>query len=79
MSKTWRDIARPIIQDVIRKHPGFDNKELKKLISKEYPFGARQYHPYKIWLDEIKVQLKEKNFGKKNTVPDKNQQFLINE
>ncbi len=74
---TWRDIARPIIQKIIIENEGRDSKELKKLISNEYPFGERQYHPYKVWLDEIKVQLKERRFGKKNQVVDERQQKLF--
>ncbi len=74
---SWRDIARPIIRKVITSNEGKGIKDLKKLISKEYPFGERQYHPYKIWLDEIKVQLKERRFGKSKIVIDKNQQSLF--
>ena len=55
MAKTWRDIARPIIEKVIANHSG-DEKALKKALLDAYPFGERKYHPYKIWLDEIKRQ-----------------------
>lgn len=77
MSGTWRDIARPVIQKVIAEYEGNDNNELKKLISKKYPFGERQYHPYKIWLDEIKVQLKERRFGQKKKVVNPKQLNLL--
>lgn len=69
----WRDIVRPIIHKVITDNPGKDINELRKLISEKYPFGQRQYHPYKVWLDEIKIQLKVKRFGKKNNVTAKEQ------
>lgn len=54
---TWRDRAATVISDVIRKNPGMEQKELRKLISAAYPFGERKYHPYKIWCDEVNRQL----------------------
>jgi hypothetical protein len=35
---------------------GKDEKEIRKALHDAYPFGPREYHPYKIWLDEIKRQ-----------------------
>lgn len=77
MHNTWRDIARPIIADVLAKTAGMDEHAIKKALYDAYPFGARQYHPYKIWLDEIKVQRKKRRFGKKNTVTPKGQTKLF--
>jgi len=54
--KTWRDKARPIIKEVIDTHGAGDPK-IKKHLADAYPFGERRYHPYKIWLSEIKIQL----------------------
>ena len=53
----WRNIAAPIIAKVIADNPDDDDKTLRRKISKEYPFGERAYHPYKIWLSEVKNQL----------------------
>ncbi len=53
----WRNHARPIIAKVIAANPGMEEKALRKLISAEYPFGAREHHPYKIWCDEVSRQL----------------------
>lgn len=75
--RSWRDIARPIIAKVIKDNPGLDDKDMKKKISEEYPFGERAMHPYKIWLDEIKVQLGKKKFGKHNNTTDPNQKKLF--
>lgn len=50
----WREIAKPIIAEVLAKHP--PGKERKKALREAYPFGERKYHPYKIWLDEIAKQ-----------------------
>lgn len=57
MISTWRDTARLIIAEVIRNHPEASTKELKVLIREAYPFGARKWHPYKIWCDEVNTQL----------------------
>jgi hypothetical protein len=60
---SWRDYARPIIQQVLKETKGQDEKVIRKALRDAYPFGARQYHPYKIWLDEIKVQRGLRQFG----------------
>lgn len=73
MAETWRDIARPIISEVLKSNEGKTDKEIRKALKDAYPWGERQYHPYKIWLDEIKVQLHKKKFGKKNNIVPKNQ------
>jgi len=54
---TWRENAAPVISKVIQANPEADEKTLRKLISAAYPFGQRAYHPYKIWLSEVKKQL----------------------
>lgn len=77
MEKTWRDSARPIIAEVLKENEGKDEKIIKKALYDAYPFGQRQYHPYKIWLDEIKVQTKKRKFGKKNIVIPKEQMKLF--
>lgn len=56
---TWRDVARPIISRVIQEVGTEDHKALRVALREAYPFGLRQYHPYKIWCHEIRVQLGE--------------------
>lgn len=72
--KTWRDIASPVIEAVIKANKELPAKELKNKISEAYPFGERQYHPYKVWLDEVKIQLGEKHRKKPGRQP-----ILINQ
>jgi len=50
----WRDSARPIIAEVIARVGRDDMKALRRALREAYPFGPRQYYPYRIWLDEIK-------------------------
>jgi hypothetical protein len=54
---TWRDRCRPIIAEVIRRVGTEDDRALRRELRNAFPFGVRNYHPYKIWLDEIRVQL----------------------
>lgn len=63
MGASWRDIAKPIIAEVLRENEGKDPKEVRKALREAYPFGERKYHPYKIWIDEIRVQLGHRTFG----------------
>jgi hypothetical protein len=53
---SWRDSARPIIAKVLAENEGKSEKEIRKALREAYPFGVRQYHPYKIWCDEVKRQ-----------------------
>ena len=54
LKMTWRDRVRPIIAAVIAEHG--EGPGLRKALREAYPFGLREYHPYKVWLDEIRVQ-----------------------
>lgn len=57
MGDTWRDRARPIIAAVLSDLQGEPERVIRKALREAYPFGPRQYHPYKIWCDEIKIQM----------------------
>ena len=57
MKSTWREHAAPIIARIIRANPHESYVQLRKRISKAYPFRERECHPYKIWRDEVKRQL----------------------
>ncbi len=72
MKSQWRAIARPIIADVINDVGLDDEKKLKRELRDAYPFGERANHPYKIWLDEIKIQT-----GKKSIKKDQRQMELF--
>ena len=69
---TWREKAAPIIAAGLAKYPE-DNRERKKALRDAYPFGVREYHPYKIWLDEIRRQT-----GRKKTEKHTGQISLFN-
>lgn len=54
---SWRNHAAPIIAKVLSETQP-NSPERKKALHDAYPFRQRRYHPYKIWLDEIKKQTK---------------------
>lgn len=53
----WRNIAGPIIAEVIARVGREDERVLRKALHHAYPFGERRMHPYKIWCDEVRRQL----------------------
>ena len=60
MSKSWRDVAAPIIARVLEDTKDCTPEMRRFALRDAYPFGMRRYHPYKIWLDEIKRQTGKK-------------------
>ena len=56
MLSQWRRKAAPIIKDVLAAMAGRPEHEIRAALRAAYPFGPRKHHPYKIWLDEIRVQ-----------------------
>lgn len=66
MRGTWREHAAPIIAKVLKDTKGKTDKEIRKALREAYPYGQREYHPYKIWCDEIRAQR-----GLKPPVPSK--------
>lgn len=66
MSTSWRDIAkRSITQalfqaqsegiDLLQNLSDEQKKRVKDLVNNAYPFGMKQYTPYKVWLEERKT------------------------
>lgn len=62
MSETWRDQARPLVDMAITegRKRGLDGSKLATFVRESFPWGKRSMHPYKIWLSEVRVQLKIK-------------------
>jgi uncharacterized protein (TIGR02996 family) len=56
----WRTEATLAISFALAEMPPdkrWDEDEQRKAVSAAYPFGERKYHPYKIWLSEVKRRL----------------------
>lgn len=63
MARTsWRDECRPIIAAVIATWSAAGEKAIRKALVAAYPWGEKKDHPYKIWCDEINVQLGKRKF-----------------
>lgn len=77
MAKNWRDIARPIIHQALQETLGQEETAIRKALQDAYPFGQRAMHPYKIWLDEIKVQRKKRTFGRRRDQQNPQQKSLF--
>lgn len=75
--ETWRDRIRPIIAQVLKETQGKSEAEIRRALREAFPFGPRQYHPYKTWLDEIQRQRGLKK--PKNDMPDPRQRGLFDE
>jgi hypothetical protein len=62
MADTWRDQARPLIDAAITegRKRGLKDRELATFVREAFPWGSREMHPYRIWLSEVRVQLKIK-------------------
>lgn len=54
---SWRAVAETACQEAILAGIGEPLELVEKRIRANYPFGERKYHPYKIWLSEVKRQL----------------------
>ena len=64
----WRLVARERIKEVgsriLADNPQVELKKLRSEISKAYPFGLRENHPYKMWLFELNAYMKLVKFGR---------------
>ena len=56
MLSYWRRVAAPISAKVLAEMAGRPEVEVRAALRNAYPFGPREHHPYKIWLDEISIQ-----------------------
>lgn len=73
MRTTTRDECRPIIAQIIQANKGKSEKEIRKALRDGFPWPPRKYHPYKIWLDEIRVQMGKRRFMEKKKPVDPKQ------
>ncbi len=55
---TRREFYRPIIARIIEAHGGVETPALRQALREAFPHPPRTHHPYQIWLDEIRQQLR---------------------
>jgi hypothetical protein len=63
MISHWRSAAAPIIARVLAETLGQPDSEVRSALRTAYPFGQRKHHPYRIWLDEIRIQTGRRQIG----------------
>jgi hypothetical protein len=63
MVSHWRRAAAPIIAKVLAETKGRTDGEVRAALRAAYPFGQRRFHPYRIWLDEIRIQTGRRKIG----------------
>lgn len=58
----WRQKSRAVILAALKDADaqGLEGKARERFVSDRYPFGERAMHPYKIWLSEFRLLVKEK-------------------
>jgi hypothetical protein len=77
---SWRDNCRPIIARVLTENAGKTETEIRGALYDAYPYGQRKYHPYRIWLDEIKRQRNLKRpLGERHYTADPRQGKIFEE
>jgi hypothetical protein len=85
MISHWRRSAAPIIARVLAETKGKPDAEVRAALRAAYPFGAKEHHPYRIWLDEIRIQTGRRRIGSRvrrlqgrlPLPPDERQQTLL--
>lgn len=62
MADSWRDQSRPLVDMAITegRRRGLKDRELATFVREAFPWGQRAMYPYRIWLSEVRVQLKIK-------------------
>ena len=53
----WRLRSRSVIANAFAENPDANRKQMRKILFEAYPFGVRQYTPYKLWCQEVKAAL----------------------
>jgi hypothetical protein len=53
---TRREYYRPIIAKVLGEMAGKPEREIRKALRDAFPHPPHDCHPYKTWLDEVRVQ-----------------------
>ncbi|MBZ9712215.1 hypothetical protein [Deinococcus multiflagellatus] len=71
MSSYWKRRAGRVIWPLVQagQKAGTPAKEILRQIDQAYPFGTREHHPYKMWLEVRKEAIKALGLETKSTQP----------
>ena len=56
----WSKTSRKIVSETLKGSEGLSTKEKRKLLFDAYPFGPREYWPYKAWCKAVRDALEIK-------------------
>jgi hypothetical protein len=73
----WRDMAIPIIRNVIATVGTSDDRALQRALREAYPWGEKRMHPYKVWRHEVRRQLAGEQHPRRTPNPVSPGQLLI--
>lgn len=59
MPSPWREIAEPIVREIVEKYPE-DCPERRNALKEAYPFGERAHWPYTMWLKVVREYTRPK-------------------
>jgi hypothetical protein len=87
MTSHWRRLAAPIIARVLAESREKPEAEVRAALRRAYLFGPREHHPYRVWLDEVRIQTGLRRItarvrrlqGRPPQPPDPRQQELLPE
>ena len=52
--ETWFTHSVALVRDIVLNNSGLDDKKLRNVISKAYPYRERRGYAYKSWLGAVK-------------------------
>lgn len=54
-AREWRTQAVRVIREVLETIPdGLSRRDVRNALDARYPFGLKQYHPYKVWCSAVR-------------------------
>lgn len=53
----WTDVAKRVVAETMAANQGADPKAMRKALHDAYPFGPREYWPYKAWCKAVREAL----------------------
>lgn len=59
-NRKWREAAQRTITAALTDVTTKDETELRRILFDAYPFGERDYTPYKVWLEEVRYAIDQR-------------------
>ena len=62
-NRQWRGAARAAIARALDGVTATDETEIRRILFAAYPFGAREFTPYRVWCDEGRAAIERRAGG----------------